>query len=217
MTRNGKIACLPADVQDSLNQRLQRGDAGPGLLAWLNSLPEVQHVSQTRFRGALVSQQNLSAWKLGGYQDWLASRRKTDLASRFLLEAGKLGDPQDLSNGVSALLALELAEVATLLMRDAPSIDERWKRLKSLLNQIHFLRRDDHEAARSRLQALRAGRQRQPPEDDAAEALLLMEALRSQLAPGPGGLPHHQPPTGHPVSPQSPPGPKDLDHLSETS
>ena len=36
--RNGKIARLPRQIRDELNERLERSEPGPQLLAWLNAL-----------------------------------------------------------------------------------------------------------------------------------------------------------------------------------
>lgn len=38
----GKIARLPRDVRDQLNRRLENGEGGASLVAWLNSLPGVK-------------------------------------------------------------------------------------------------------------------------------------------------------------------------------
>jgi hypothetical protein len=73
-TRNGKIARLPQVVREELNQRLERSEPSPQLLAWLNALPEVQEFVQRECGGEPVSKQNLSRWRLGGYQDWLTRR-----------------------------------------------------------------------------------------------------------------------------------------------
>jgi hypothetical protein len=42
MTRNGKIARLPAAIREELNQRLLEGEQGKPLVAWLNGLPKVK-------------------------------------------------------------------------------------------------------------------------------------------------------------------------------
>jgi hypothetical protein len=42
MTHHGKIGRLPKAVQEQLNRRLEKGERGGPLAAWLNSLPEVQ-------------------------------------------------------------------------------------------------------------------------------------------------------------------------------
>ncbi len=71
-TRKGKIARLPRGVRNELNQRLDKGEQGTRLIAWLNGLPEVKRVLAEDFGGREINDQNLSDWKAGGFQDWLA-------------------------------------------------------------------------------------------------------------------------------------------------
>ena len=49
--RNGKIARLPRVVREQLNRRLQNGEQGKTLAAWLNSLPAVVVMLATEFDG----------------------------------------------------------------------------------------------------------------------------------------------------------------------
>jgi len=44
MTRNGKIARLPAAIREELNQRLFDGEPAKPLIEWLNGQPRVQAV-----------------------------------------------------------------------------------------------------------------------------------------------------------------------------
>src|SRR5208283_3087766 len=88
MARNGKIARLPGDIRSQLNTRLQDGHDGPQILPWLNSLPGVRKVLAARFDGRPVNEQNLSDWRLGGYQDWLAHED-------VLAQVAELADNQD--------------------------------------------------------------------------------------------------------------------------
>lgn len=70
--RNGKIARLPRPLREQLNQRLLDNEPYARILQWLNARPEV-HVVTTQFFGSRpISQQNLSEWKMGGFQEWLA-------------------------------------------------------------------------------------------------------------------------------------------------
>lgn len=69
-SRIGKIARLPENIRHELNLRLLDGEGGPRLLAWLNSLPEVQAVLAQQFGGRGINQQNLSAWRTGAYREW---------------------------------------------------------------------------------------------------------------------------------------------------
>ena len=98
--RTGKIARLPREIRDQLNQRLNDGQPGRRLVTWLNSLPEVQQVLAADFDGRPLNEQNLSDWKAGGYLDWqtrletLAQSRELAADSHELATAtdGKLND-----------------------------------------------------------------------------------------------------------------------------
>src|ERR1700679_667843 len=58
--RNGKIANLPNGIREQLNLRLLEGEAGRELVAWLNALPEVQSVLDSRFDGSPILEVNLT-------------------------------------------------------------------------------------------------------------------------------------------------------------
>ena len=74
MTRTGKIARLPREIRDELNKRLDDNEQGIRLLEWLNSLPEVQQVLARQFAGRPINKVNLTAWRSGGFRDWLVRR-----------------------------------------------------------------------------------------------------------------------------------------------
>jgi hypothetical protein len=76
--RRGKIARLPRGVRDQLNVRLDDGQEADDILPWLNGLPEVQKIITERFNGVPISPQNLSAWRQGGFQEWLLHRQLLD-------------------------------------------------------------------------------------------------------------------------------------------
>ena len=90
ITRNGKIARLPRQVRHHLNCRLEDGEPGKQLVEWLNGLPEVQEVLKLRFGGRPFSEQNLSEWKQGGYQDWLKLQESLYLVQRLAEQAEDL-------------------------------------------------------------------------------------------------------------------------------
>ena len=83
MTRNGKIARLPADLRTELNQRLANGEMIKPLAEWLNGLPKVQEVMQKSFEGRPINEDNISEWKNGGYRDWEASQRMGEQVMTF--------------------------------------------------------------------------------------------------------------------------------------
>ena len=82
-TRNGKIARLPRAVRQELNRRLDEGEQGKKLVAWLNALPEVQAIIAAEFGGKPIREQNLSEWRQGGYRDWTAQQEAIEIADRL--------------------------------------------------------------------------------------------------------------------------------------
>jgi hypothetical protein len=90
--RRGKIARLPRAVRDELNIRLDDGQEADDILPWLNALPEVQKIITERFNGVGVSPQNLSAWRQGGFQEWLLHRELLDTAVHVRENLREMGD-----------------------------------------------------------------------------------------------------------------------------
>ena len=66
-----------------MNRRLDEGEPGKKLVAWLNSLPEVQAIVTAEFGGKPIREQNLSEWKQGGYRDWVAQQEAVEIAGRL--------------------------------------------------------------------------------------------------------------------------------------
>lgn len=100
MSRKGKIARLPEPIREELNRRLYDGQSGSRVLAWLNGLPEaLAALDGEDFGGSPHTRQftdnNLSEWKSGGYQDWLkdekrvaAIRERAEISMRMARAAG---------------------------------------------------------------------------------------------------------------------------------
>ena len=84
MTRNGKIARLPREIRDELNQRLDDGAQGKDLVEWLNSLADVKEILSGEFGGEPISEQNLSRWKQGGFPDWQRQQERREAVSRLV-------------------------------------------------------------------------------------------------------------------------------------
>jgi len=83
LTHNGKIGRLPEAVREEVNIRLRKGEKGRVLVAWLNSLPEVQAMLAAEFGGKPVREQNLSEWRKHGHQQWLLSQKAQGLMDRL--------------------------------------------------------------------------------------------------------------------------------------
>jgi len=71
--RTGKIARLPHAIREQINQRLKAGETAPQVLAWLDTLPEVEAILKDEFGGRPISETNLAEWRRGGFAAWLES------------------------------------------------------------------------------------------------------------------------------------------------
>ncbi len=150
-TRKGKIARLPSAVREQLNERLREGESGRQLIAWLNGLPEVQAILAARFGGRPVNEPNFTAWRHGGYRDWLAlqeTRRVTEALGKEAI-SGKSLDPEGekhppLTETLSAWVTAQYAW-ATKDMRSSRSA-KGWRLLREMTADIVRLRRGDHQA-----------------------------------------------------------------------
>jgi hypothetical protein len=150
--RNGKIARLPRCFRDQLNERLERSEESPQLLAWLNALPEVKKVLQKDFAGVPISPQNLSQWRQGGFQEWLARR---DFCEE-IREVGQLAD-DIMTEYASGVLADDAAIVlagrlAIFIGRWNGEVDDQFEAgarvLNGLCRSVVQLQRGMHRAKR---------------------------------------------------------------------
>lgn len=84
MTHRGKIARLPWQIREALNERLREGHGGGAILRWLNSLPAVKAaIKAAAFGGgkavrAEISPENLSQWRQTGYAEWADKQDDVD-------------------------------------------------------------------------------------------------------------------------------------------
>jgi len=151
MTRKGKIARLPRDVRNELNRRLDNGEQGTHLLAWLNELPEVKRVLAEYFDGRPINDQNLSDWKAGGFQDWLAleealgQARQTAEKTEGLLEVANGIGTDDLASVLNLRAATVLAEWNGEVTEE---FERKLKVLRRLAMVVMGLRRSQIQAGR---------------------------------------------------------------------
>lgn len=126
MARRGKIARLPERLRNEVCQRLLANEPASKLLPWLNAQAEVKKVLASYFGGEPVTEPNLTAWRQGGFQEWLDRREQVDSIkdlSAFCGSMYKAG--ANLSDGAAAVLtgklisAIEGAEAADLVKLSA--------------------------------------------------------------------------------------------------
>jgi hypothetical protein len=135
-------------IREELNLRLQNGAMGPEVLPWLNQLPETRAVLSKFFGGLEVSQQNLSDWRQGGYQEWLRLQER-NLRFRQIAEEGtNLKRRQGHCDVFEDFARMSMAELAVDLDElDSLEGETRWKRLQGITREVARLQ---HEYIRSR-------------------------------------------------------------------
>jgi len=153
--RTGKIARLPKEIRERLNQHLEAGMPAPKLLDWLHRHVEVLEVLVRDFGGRLISEQNLSEWRQGGFQDWLylqerkVQLRLIDEQAEDLQGSVKSGLTDRLALLLTARYAEMVAELSGQL--DMSKARDREK-LRQLCEEVTALRRMDHGAERLRIE-----------------------------------------------------------------
>jgi hypothetical protein len=136
MTRNGKIARLPAAIREELNQRLLDGEQGKPLVVWLNSLPRVQALLKDKFQGTPISEVNLSHWKNGGFPAWEAGEQMADSVSSIIQGATALQAVA--KGGLTDRMALMLAANMALEMQRLQSVSDGNEKAKVKVNNSEF-------------------------------------------------------------------------------
>jgi hypothetical protein len=173
MTRNGKIARLPRNIRDELNHRLEDGEPGARILAWLNALPPVQAVLSAGFGGGAVNAQNLSNWRMGGYQDWLKQQERRNLVRELAENAEELAADAggvEISNHLSAVLVAELAESARTALAAITDPSEKCVRQQEILQILARVRRQDYLAGKLAIEREIRARDRAQEREEAAYA-----------------------------------------------
>jgi hypothetical protein len=169
MARNGKIARLPREIRDELNRRLQDGEQGGPLLAWLNGLPQVASVLASGFGGCAVSKQNLCEWRAGGFAEWQARQETLDQARELAADANEITAATDgrLTDHLATVLAVRYA---TLLQGWNGELTEVFRRelrtLHGMCQDFVELRRGDHSGSRLKMEQERLEREREKTEEE---------------------------------------------------
>jgi hypothetical protein len=150
-TRIGKIARLSEKVRHTLNQRLADGVSGAELVAWLNGLTAVRKTLAARFEGRPISEQNLSEWRQGGYEDWKRAIHSQAVVEAMLEESDALGGTSEDSLLADRALGPVVAALMQMLhraMSEEPSAEQR-RTVLGVAQQMANLRRESHEALRA--------------------------------------------------------------------
>ena len=187
MARNGKIARLPQGVRSHLNSRLQDGHDGNQILTWLNSLPAVRRVLADYFGNHPINEQNLTDWRQGGYQEWLACQ---DIAAQAAQLAASREDLQELAPGQSPaeLLAAAITFRCHAILAGQPAeLDDKAliqvRALGHLCHAVAKVLRGEQNAARLKMETERweLERERMRAENEEAEKSRIRAALSARF------------------------------------
>jgi hypothetical protein len=177
--RQGKVARLPHSIREELNRRIQNGEEGKTLAAWLNSLPETQAILEAHFDGKPVSEMNLSRWRVGGYRDWDKKQEALELAHTFCADGSELAAAPSLTENLAFRAAAQIA----MILRDFNPSGDQDRQLESLAllcREIYRLRRGDQDAKRLQIECERLALQHQKFQEQSARA---NKAPHEELAP----------------------------------
>jgi hypothetical protein len=175
MARNGKIARLPRNIRAQLNTRLQDGHDGKQIVQWLNSLPQVKEVLAQRFDGRPINEQNLSDWRQGGYEEWLAHEDILAQADELDANQEELGDAARCDALTDHLAAAVAFRYGAILARPGLELDEKshgqLRALRSIAQVVVKLRRSDQNAARLKIETERWNLARSQMAEEKAETV----------------------------------------------
>ena len=143
----GKISRLPREIREQVNQRLNAGEAGKRLVAWLNELPAVRAVMAEEFDGAAINEQNLTNWKQGGFREWRMEREARDFMRPSPETTTTTVTTKELATGVAIRHLLLVHE----WQQSPMPVERRWRQMRVILRDTLKLQRQDHSDRRLEL------------------------------------------------------------------
>jgi hypothetical protein len=186
--RTGKIARLPHDVREALNERLKQGLPASQILPWLNALPEVRAVLEKYFDGSPIIEQNLSRWRHGGYAGWFQNQVVKE-AVTTMGAAGKGIKPAE-REALTSQLALALSARMVSQLRqydDMPEGPAKMATWKDLVWSLTLLRRGEFYAGKLRLEQEKLAPRQEEQKVEKAPLCEQEELERSRRIMGMGG------------------------------
>jgi len=151
-TRNGKIARLPFEIREELNHRLLENEPAKTILTWINADSTVRHFMEVLFEGRPITEQNISEWRQGGYEEWLTYHSYLGNVSDLSENAARVA-----LTGINAehLLLILTAAFADLLHKqdttDEIAFNRRLIVLQHLTKTALTMRRSEQKDARLQL------------------------------------------------------------------
>jgi hypothetical protein len=153
----GKIGRLPKAIQEEVNRRMETGERGAELAAWLNGLPEVRAVLAARFNGQPINEVNLCQWRTRGYKDW--QRWRT--AQTMMAEPGAVPvagtEPlmDQMANWAAVYYLMTVRELTQGQGEDEAGSDSKLKALREFCRDVVALQRGEYYSGRLKLDQVR--------------------------------------------------------------
>ena len=147
----GKIGRLPRKVRVDLSKMMEEGYGTRELLDWLHKQPGVGWCLVEYFGGQDITAQNLSNWRRGGHQHWLAHEERRGLVRELAAEGAELAKDAGgavTADHLSAVLMAEFAEAMNETLLKITDPEARCQRLEGLLGTLIKVRRQDCASAR---------------------------------------------------------------------
>jgi len=131
----GKISRLPREIREQVNERLDAGEPGKRLVAWLNELPAVRALLAAEFGGAAINEQNLTNWKQGGFREWRMEREVNAFTQQSAGAA--VVTPEQLST----IVAVRYLAVVREWQQSPVPAERRWRQMRVILQDVLKLQR----------------------------------------------------------------------------
>jgi hypothetical protein len=162
--RTGHIAQLPRAVRDQVNQMLDDGCRYQRIIAWLNSNGHPG-----------IKPNNLTAWKQGGFQDWLETNRELAREEKLLELSHKIATANEDSKAHEAAIRVATNFLFQVFVKFNPeklasALDMKPTQITTVLNAFSRISRRSNE-----MDMIKDYKQRQEQQRQAAEATVVAE------------------------------------------
>jgi hypothetical protein len=160
--RKGKIARLPLYIRDEVSERLRDGQGGTQILLWLNSLQVVKEILKANFNSEPINDENLSAWRSGGFVDWMKDQMEVEKITKIGEFSVRIAQASggNMSEGLLAILAGKIQTAIETLAAE-PELDEKGNptgyQLGDLVDALAKVRSLELDTHKTRLKEIEVG------------------------------------------------------------
>ena len=147
--RSGKIARLPEEIREQLNERLANHESSTTLLAWLNGLPEVQAMVAQEFGGKAIGKNSIFEWRHGGHAEWRRSKEAREIVKDLQKDGHQFSEAA--GGSVVNITAQWMAARYAVGMKSAVDAGVAWERMREFCHDVLALQREEYLTQRLEL------------------------------------------------------------------